>query len=173
MHCDRHQESGGRDPLRGLRPLSRAISRACILARTLTLSLTRSLIWALPLSACAVSYVDDAGNQHVIGFASIVIAPSAQNQPTAGNVVDLTTVGLSLNSMPEGRSLSLGYSRAVTATLKNNVLVLGNPLEIRPLVIREQRHALTENAAAAMPDYAPVYDGGCDVCALPVDDGLR
>jgi hypothetical protein len=71
--------------------------------------------------------------------------------------------------MPEGASLSLGYSRAVTATLKDNVLVLGNPLEIRPLAIREQRHARTENAVAAIPD----YDGGCDVCALPLDDGLR
>ena len=117
------------------------------------------MLGALPLSACAVSYVDDAGNQHVIGFASIVIAPSGQDQPIAGNVVDLTTVGLSLNSMPDGNSLSLGYSRVVTATLRNDALVLGDPL-----AIGEQSHARTGNAVAAIPH----YDGGCDVCALPV-----
>lgn len=126
------------------------------------------MIGALPLSACAVSYFDDDGNQHVIGFASIVIAPSTEGQPTAGNVVDLTTIGLSVNSMPDGNSLSLGYSRVVTATLKNDVLVLGNPL-----AITEQRHARTGKAVAAIPH----YDGGCDVCALPVGDagtdGLR
>lgn len=153
MTRDRHGAAGGcsarRRGRRALVPLAIAIS-------------------ALPLSACAISYVDDAGNQHILGLASIIIAPSTEGQPTAGNVVDLTTIGLSVNSMPDGNSLSLGYSRVVTASLKNNVLVLGNPL-----AIREQRHARTSKVVAAIPH----YDGGCDVCALPVDgagaDGLR
>ena len=164
MPCDRQGPSGGFPSTRDLGALTRRAARSGRPAR----ALIRALICALPLSACAVSYVDDDGNQHVIGFANIVIAPSTQDQPTAGNVVDLTTIGLSLNSMPDGQSLSLGYSRAVTATLKNNVLVLGDPL-----AIREQIDAHTENAVAAIPD----YDGGCDVCAQPLDgrgdDGLR
>ena len=124
---------------------------------------------ALLLAGCAVSYVDDDGTRHVIGFANIVIPPPDRAMPTAGNVIDLTTVGLSLNDMPDGQSLTLGYSRAVTATLKDNSLVLGNPL-----AIEEQSHALIDPSTAAIPVNAvPVYDGGCAVCALPVGDGLR
>ena len=123
-----------------------------------------ALICALLLSGCAVSYVDDDGSRHIIGFANIVIPPADRAMPTAGNVIDLTTVGLSFNDMPDGQSLTLGYSRAVTATLKDNSLVLGNPL-----VIEEQNHALIEPSTAAVP----VYDGGCVVCAVPGADGLR
>lgn len=119
---------------------------------------------ALALGGCAVSYVGDDGSRHIIGFAKIVIPPADSAMPTAGNVIDLTTVGLSLNDMPEGQSLTLGYSRAVTATLKDNSLVLGNPL-----AFEEQSHALIEPSTAA----APVYDGGCAVCALPDAGGLR
>lgn len=124
---------------------------------------------ALSVGGCAVSYVGDDGSRHIIGFARIVIPPPDSAMPTAGNVIDLTTVGLSLNDMPDGQSLTLGYSRAVTATLKDNSLVLGNPL-----AIEEQSHALTEPSTAAVPVNAvPVYDGGCAVCALPGADGLR
>ena len=122
------------------------------------------LVCALLLSGCAVSYVDDDGSRHIIGFAKIVIPPADSAMPTAGNVIDLTTVGLSFNDMPEGQSLTLGYSRAVTATLKDHSLVLGNPL-----AIEEQSHALMEPSTAAVP----AYDGGCAVCALPGADGLR
>lgn len=119
---------------------------------------------ALLSSGCAVSYVADDGSRHIIGFAQIVIPPADSAMPTAGNVIDLTTIGLSLNDMPEGQSLTLGYSHAVTATLKDNSLVLGNPL-----AIEEQSHALIDPSTAAVP----AYDGGCAVCALPVADGLR
>jgi hypothetical protein len=124
---------------------------------------------ALALGGCAVSYVGDDGSRHIVGFAKIVIPPADSAMPTAGNVIDLTTVGLSFNDMPEGQSLTLGYSRAVTATLKDNSLVLGNPL-----IIEEQSHALIEPSTAAVPASAvPVYDGGCAVCALPDAGGLR
>lgn len=123
---------------------------------------------ALQLAGCAISYVSDDGSRHVIGFASIVIPPAAQTQPTAGNVIDLTTVGLSLTDMPDGRSLTLGYSRAVTATLIDNALVLGNPL-----ALKEQTHALTESSTAAVTAQVPAYDGGCPVCLVPDADGLR
>jgi hypothetical protein len=123
----------------------------------------------LSLGGCAVSYVGDDGSRHIIGFAKIVIPPADSAMPTAGNVIDLTTIGLSLNDMPEGQSLTLGYSRAVTATLKDNSLVLGNPL-----AIEEQSHALIEPSTAAVAlNAVPAYDGGCAVCALPGADGLR
>jgi len=126
------------------------------------------LIGALLLPGCAVSYVDDDGSRHIIGFANIVIPPADSAMPTAGNVIDLTTVGLSFNDMPDGQSLTLGYSRAVTATLKDNSLVLGNPL-----AIEEQSHALIEPSTAPATAGVPVYDGGCAVCALPGAGGLR
>jgi hypothetical protein len=143
----------------GMRSRQRGLLRVTALAS----------IAVLPLGGCAVSYVGDDGSRHIIGFARIVIPPPDSAMPTAGNVIDLTTVGLSLNDMPDGQSLTLGYSRAVTATLKDHSLVLGNPL-----AIEEQSHALIEPSAAAVPVNAvPVHDGGCAVCTLPGADGLR
>jgi hypothetical protein len=118
----------------------------------------------LLLGGCAVSYVDDDGTRHIIGFASIVIPPPDRHEPTAGNIIDLTTIGLSLNDMPDGQSITLGYSRAVTATLKDNALVLGNPL-----AIKEQAHALTGSSTASVP----MHDGRCDICIVPDAAGLR
>ncbi|WP_162917212.1 hypothetical protein [Dongia deserti] len=85
---------------------------------------------ALLLGGCAVDYVDKDGVRHVIGFASLVIPPPDSAAPTAGHVIDVTTVGLSISDMPDSASVTLGYNRSVTAVLKDNALVLGNPLTI-------------------------------------------
>jgi hypothetical protein len=50
--------------------------------------------------------------------------------PFAGDVVDVTSAGISVGSTPQGGFLTLGYSRQVTAALRNNVLVLGDPLAL-------------------------------------------
>lgn len=80
------------------------------------------------VSACSYAYMDDAGVRHVVGFVDIAVSRPKNNPSLAGDVLDVTTVGLALSRNAQGGHLALGYSREVTAELLDNVLVIGNPL---------------------------------------------
>jgi hypothetical protein len=80
------------------------------------------------LSACSYSYVDDDGARHVFGFVYLEIEPTENSESLAGTVFDITSVGVAYHSTPENSSFTIGYSRSVTAGLRNHVLVKGNPL---------------------------------------------
>jgi hypothetical protein len=101
-------------------------------------------LWAfvivLPaLCGCAVSYDDAAGNRHVLGFADVTVAP-AKNVTLAGDVVAVRTIGLYAGRNAQGRTLGLGYTSEITATIKDNALVLGNPNQaVRQIFEGEQQ----------------------------------
>jgi len=59
---------------------------------------------------------------------SVVIRPSAEDGPLAGDVVAITTIGLAAGSNAQGGYLVLGYSRQTTAALRDDVTVRGNPI---------------------------------------------
>lgn len=92
------------------------------------------------LSACSYSSIDEAGNRHVVGFVALTIAapdaaapasgPAASGPVVAGSVVEVTTLGLAAGSSPQGGHLSLGYSREVSGLLRDDALVLGDPLAL-------------------------------------------
>jgi hypothetical protein len=112
----------------------------------------------LMLAGCAIDYVDDDGVRHVIGLTSISIPPPDATTPTAGHVIDVTTVGVSITDMPEGGSVTLGYNRAVTAVINDNALVLGNPLTIGEY----------EDAAPFAPRAkVPAQNADCTACLRP------
>lgn len=92
--------------------------------------LIRSLICGLALisGGCAYSYVDGDGTQHVIGLVSLEIRSTDDSQTLAGNVVDVTSVGVAYLAVPNNTSVTIGYSRTVAATIRNHSFVLGNPL---------------------------------------------
>ena len=79
------------------------------------------------LGACAYSYTDDNGNQRVIGLVDMSIGSTGNPRTFAGTVVDLSTIGFAVHSDADGGSLTLGYSRAITGSLRNHSLVLGDP----------------------------------------------
>jgi hypothetical protein len=85
------------------------------------------IIAALPCQGCAVDYTDPDGSRHVIGLVDLTIHRSYDPATFAGEVVDVTSAGVSIGRTPQGGFVTLGYSREVTAALRNNVLVLGNP----------------------------------------------
>jgi hypothetical protein len=85
------------------------------------------LVAALPCQGCAVDYSDADGSRHVIGLVNLTIHRSHDPDTFAGEVVDVTSAGISVGRTPQGGFVTLGYSRDVTAALRNNVLVLGNP----------------------------------------------
>ena len=54
-------------------------------------------------------------------------APAAP-ETFAGDVVDVTSLGLSIGQNAQGGYLTAGYNRQTTAALRDNALVLGNPV---------------------------------------------
>lgn len=93
-------------------------------------------VLVLPCQACAVSYIDANGDRHTIGLVDITVHSPAAPETFAGDVVELTTLGLVLSKTAQGGHFALGYSHEATAALRDNVLVLGNPT--LPLTLSEE-----------------------------------
>lgn len=96
----------------------------------------RLLLLSLPIlaPACSYSYTDEAGNRRVIGLVDMTVAPGGEGGTFAGNVVDVTTVGVAAAQNAQGFHLSLGYTRDTTAAIRDNALVAGNPLAVQALL---------------------------------------
>lgn len=80
------------------------------------------------LCGCALTYFDSEGNQHVIGLVDITIRASAAPETLAGDVVDVTSLGISIGQNAQGGYFTAGFNRQATAALRDNALVLGNPI---------------------------------------------
>jgi hypothetical protein len=78
------------------------------------------------LGGCSLTYTDGAGRKHVLGLVHMTIAPS--EGPTAGDVIGVQTLGLTVYQTPIHSGLALGWHSERTAALKNNALVIGNPI---------------------------------------------
>jgi hypothetical protein len=87
-----------------------------------------ALVGAILLNGCAYSYIGADGARHVFGFVDLTIKSAADSTRFAGDVVDVTTIGASYMQTPQGGSITLGYSRNVTAALRDNAFVTGDPL---------------------------------------------
>jgi hypothetical protein len=80
------------------------------------------------LGGCAFSYTDANGDRHAIGLVDITVRAPAAPETLAGDVVEITTLGLSVGQTAQGGYLTAGFNREATATLRDNALVLGNPV---------------------------------------------
>ena len=81
--------------------------------------------------SCAFSYTDADGNRHMLGLVDITVHSPAAPETFAGNVVDVAAIGLIASVTAQGGYIALGYSHEATAALRDNVLVIGDP--VRPL----------------------------------------
>jgi hypothetical protein len=79
---------------------------------------------AAGLSGCAALYTDENGAQHVIGLVDMVVRPS-ENVSIAGNVVDVTVLGLSYLRFEDRAGFGLGYQRITSAAFRDNALAVG------------------------------------------------
>ena len=86
------------------------------------------MLAAVLLPGCSYSYVDAQGTHHVIGLVSLELRAYKDNETIAGAVADIRAIGLSVHSDPESTNVTFGYSRIVSGHLRNNVLVLGDPV---------------------------------------------
>jgi hypothetical protein len=80
-----------------------------------------------PLGGCAFPYTDINGDRHAVGLDVTVRAPAAP-ETFAGDVVEVTSLGLSIGQTAQGGYLTAGFNRETTAALRDNALVLGNPV---------------------------------------------
>ena len=86
------------------------------------------------LSACAVGYINSNGDRHAIGLLDVVVRAPAAPDTLAGDVVEITSLGLSVGQNAQGGFVTAGYSRQTTAALRDNALVLGDPVTaLRPI----------------------------------------
>lgn len=99
------------------------------------------VIATILFTGCSYSYVDHRGTRHVIGLVDVAIEPAGEDSTFAGDIVDITTVGISLIHTEQGGHFGIGYSRDTVAAIRDHSLVLGNPLQVqdRTLAYRQQR----------------------------------
>ncbi|HEY0833474.1 MAG TPA: hypothetical protein VGE72_06140 [Azospirillum sp.] len=89
-----------------------------------------AVLAGVALGGCSYSVTDEAGNRRIIGFVDMTVTPAAPGSPVAGSVVDVTTVGVALARHGQGGHLAIGYTRDTVAVLRDDALVVGNPLAV-------------------------------------------
>jgi len=87
---------------------------------------------------CALSYTDEHGDRHAIGLLDVSVHSPEAPETFAGSVVEITSFGLSVGRTAQGGYLTAGYNREVTAALRDNALVLGNPIALLGPVKQDQ-----------------------------------
>ena len=81
-----------------------------------------------PAAGCAAVTVEEDGSRRIVGLVAMRLAPPADATAIAGEVTDVSALGLALYSSPIQHALVLGYSRERLAAVRDHALVLGNPL---------------------------------------------
>lgn len=87
-----------------------------------------AVIASLATGGCAAVWSDASGARHTVGLVWMTTKPGPPNASVAGEVTSVTTLGANLTLTEEDHSLSVGYRSAKAASIKNNALVLGNPI---------------------------------------------
>ena len=86
------------------------------------------VVLATGLGGCAFTYTDANGDRHVIGLVDITVRAPVAPETLAGDIVEVTSLGLSIGQTAQGGYLTAGFNRETTAALRDNALVLGNPI---------------------------------------------
>jgi hypothetical protein len=90
------------------------------------------LVLGTALGGCAFAYTDANGDHHAIGLVDITVRAPAAPETLAGDVVEVTSLGLSVGQNAQGGYITAGFNRQTTAALRDNALVLGNPITALP-----------------------------------------
>lgn len=92
-------------------------------------SILSLLVVVASVAGCAVVYDDANGTKHIIGLANVEIRPPADDRTIAGEVVDVTIIGIAVYNTETHGGVVLGYSQEAIASIRDNALVIGNPLQ--------------------------------------------
>ena len=87
-----------------------------------------SLIAGTGVHGCAFTYTDANGDRHAIGLLGMTVRAPAVPDTLAGDVVEITSLGISIGQTAQGGYVTAGFNREASAALRDNALVLGNPI---------------------------------------------
>jgi len=79
------------------------------------------------LSGCAMTTIHEDGSRQIFGLVSMTIPPATTPAGSAGETIEVSTVGLLLFSSQVGTGISFGYAREQMTGLRNNALLIGAP----------------------------------------------
>ena len=90
----------------------------------------RAIGLTMPLltAACSISWQEADGSRRILGLVSLRLTETADHPTFAGNAVNITTIGLGVAATGTDTIVNFGYLNSATANLRDNALVLGNPL---------------------------------------------
>ena len=71
------------------------------------------------LAACATTYTDGQGRIHISGIAGVSYSPTVDRQSLSADFIEVKIYGLLIDRAFEPFSISFGYSRITTATVRN------------------------------------------------------
>jgi hypothetical protein len=91
------------------------------------------------VGGCAIAFEGADGRVAVFGFATLRQAPGP-SETIAGDIVEISTVGVSVLMLDQTTSVALGYQSITRAALRDNALVLG-PLDGRAVRFSKEGEA--------------------------------
>ncbi len=74
--------------------------------------------------SCAINYIDDDGNQRIIGLVSIKLERPTEYPLVAGDKVSISNIGVLVSKGPVHSGISIGYNSETSIVLKNNVATI-------------------------------------------------
>lgn len=83
------------------------------------------------LASCSKTTVHDDGSVTMAGLMHVTIKSTEAPETFAGNVIDTRSIGVSIYQSELSSGLTIGTNRVSVAALKNNVLVTGDPINIK------------------------------------------
>ena len=96
--------------------------------RVAVLAAVFAAMTASACQSCAYTYFDANGDRHAVGLMDITLRAPRDLATVAGDVIELTAIGVSVGQTAQGGYLTVGFSREATAALRDNALVIGNPI---------------------------------------------
>jgi len=96
-------------------------------------------VLTLTCQGCAYTYIDADGNRHAIGLLDVTVHAPASPATFAGDVLETTTIGVTVGQTAQGGYVAVGFNRQTTAALRDNALVLGNPVALLTRPKHEQQ----------------------------------
>ena len=63
------------------------------------------------LGGCAFSYTDANGDRHAIGLVDITVRAPAAPETLAGDIIEVTSLGLSVGQNTQGGYVTAGFNR--------------------------------------------------------------
>ena len=99
------------------------------------------VVLATGLSGCAFTYTDANGDRHAVGLLDVTVRAPAAPETLAGDVVEMTSLGLSIGQTAQGGYLTAGFNRETTAALRDlPVAVDSSGVETRRVCLVAQEY---------------------------------